>query len=261
MLLLGLEGDSQMRSVIGMVVVMIVIGVCQSPVGAGVEHCYWAMGHYVPEWSNIYFYCEPVGTEDMDGGEFEAVSDALATMTSELDRVGWWANLIYGNIDFHNTPPFPGDEDGENWIFWVNDAELWLSRYSWDQRAVIRLHAHGEEITQADIACNDWMVDYYWGDGSAVTMDVKSYLMHELGHFVGLADLNEPEYNEDVCGMQVMWYETYPNTVYKRQLQEGDRSGMWEIYQHPLELSYFEATPESAQVLLEWFETDCCFKC
>ncbi len=68
---------------------------------------------------------------------------------------------------------------------------------------------------------------YVWHtDGSSGGVDVQSIALHELGHTLGLGDLyGKPEFSED--GIQVM--HCY-NALIKRVLGNGDKTGLWILY-------------------------------
>ena len=69
-------------------------------------------------------------------------------------------------------------------------------------------------------------VDFGWSDsGAPGLMDFESIATHELGHSVGLADLDTEE-----CAEQTMYgYASYGETK-KRTLEAGDIAGVQELY-------------------------------
>ena len=67
---------------------------------------------------------------------------------------------------------------------------------------------------------------YAWKtDGSSSAIDVQSVALHELGHTLGLGDLyNKAQFSDDQD--QVMHYYT----GVKRNLGNGDKTGIWTLY-------------------------------
>lgn len=80
------------------------------------------------------------------------------------------------------------DPDGESVVFFIetlwpfDQAVIGLTTLTW---------ARGGEIVDADIALNG--LDYAWTTGdTGVQTDFESILIHEIGHFFGLAHTEEP---------------------------------------------------------------------
>jgi hypothetical protein len=69
-------------------------------------------------------------------------------------------------------------------------------------------------------------MDYIWRTDGSLGVDVQTAALHEMGHTLGLGDIyGLPQFKYDTN--QVMHYYT----GVKRTLGNGDKTGVWELYQ------------------------------
>ncbi len=80
-------------------------------------------------------------------------------------------------------------------------------------------------VSECDINLNMY---YSWANSAqSGCYDVYSIILHEFGHPLGLADLDDADlYSYDTA---VMWYSAKPNST-KRSLKADDRDGIDAIY-------------------------------
>jgi Matrixin len=107
-------------------------------------------------------------------------------------------------------------QDGHNDVFWTPSLPGGVP-------AQTRLYYNDDQtqIVEWDMALND---AYDWGDGSGGTYDVRSTVLHELGHALGLADL----YGSDQA--KVMFGVPLAAGSVKRSLSADDVAGAQWIY-------------------------------
>ena len=80
------------------------------------------------------------------------------------------------------------------------------------------------ELVEWDMIFDD--VDFDWSaSGEAGKMDFENIATHELGHAVGLGDL----YNDE-CSEQTMYGWSTEGDISKRDLADGDISGIQALY-------------------------------
>ncbi len=119
------------------------------------------------------------------------------------------------------------DPDDLNEVYWadvVYDGAIGVT-IIW---GIFRGAPHMRELVEWDQVYDD--VDFDWsedctGGGCTSKMDFENIATHELGHSVGSGDLYE-----SVCSEQTMYgYAGYGETN-KRTLEDGDRTGIFELY-------------------------------
>jgi Ser-Thr-rich glycosyl-phosphatidyl-inositol-anchored membrane family/Matrixin len=109
-------------------------------------------------------------------------------------------------------------KDGENSIIWVNydTGSIATTTTYWNM-------ADFNEIIENDLEFNDLTLD--WGtDGPLTGMDVQTIATHELGHFLGFADMYGTADNAKIMN----GYGT--KGIIKRKLTKDDISGIKGIY-------------------------------
>ncbi|MEM7678027.1 MAG: matrixin family metalloprotease, partial [Myxococcota bacterium] len=140
----------------------------------------------------VPYLISPAGTDDVsDGSDLVAVRQAFSTWQAvscaylTFEEQAWSGQSVVQN-------------DGVNRIFWVEESTNWPAQagtlaltytfYSLDG---------GGTITDADMILNG--VNWRWttdaaqvGQGSPAQVDVETVLLHEAGHFFGLAHSQDP---------------------------------------------------------------------
>jgi hypothetical protein len=94
---------------------------------------------------------------------------------------------------------------------------------------IFRGPPHGRELVEWDQVYDD--VDFDWSEDCSTPddcpgkMDFWNIAMHELGHTVGAGDLYE-----NLCSEQTMYGYAGYGEINKRTLENGDITGIWELY-------------------------------
>jgi hypothetical protein len=143
-------------------------------------------------------------------GELAAVQAAANTWNNAEANFG----LIYGGLSEKTSV----SKDGENSIIWVNydTGSIATTTTYWNKIDI-------NKIIETDIEFNDFIQD--WGtDGSLTRMDVQTIATHELGHFLGFADV----YGSADKVKIMNGYGIEGNL--KRKLTKDDISGIRGIY-------------------------------
>lgn len=143
-------------------------------------------------------------------GELAAVKAAANMWNSAGANFGF----KYGGLSKKTSV----SKDGENSIIWVNynTGSIATTTTYWDKTDF-------DKIIESDMELNDLTLD--WGtDGSLTRMDVQTIATHELGHFLGFADMYGTADN-----VKIMNGYGAEGKI-KRKLTKDDISGIRGIY-------------------------------
>jgi len=140
-----------------------------------------------------------------------AVVTAITTSADTWDSQTSFQVFSYQGI----TSKQAGRYDGYNVVAW--------GAYRAGVIAVTYIWYSGSRILETDTRMNTY---YRWSlSGEAGKMDVQNIMVHELGHWAGLADL----YSDADYWLTMYGYSTYGET-YKRDLGLGDIDGLKAVY-------------------------------
>ena len=109
-----------------------------------------------------------------------AIQEAMNSWNRSLGRP---ILSIGGIVDGDGNP----GRDGVSVIYWMQG---WDSDRR-DEQARTTIYWVGAQIREADIRVNDRDFDYSVGVLTASTVDLKSLILHELGHVLGLAHTHD----------------------------------------------------------------------
>ena len=135
--------------------------------------------HWEDALISIPYFIDRRGCGDIsDGSDIAAIQSAFQT----------WENVASGRIAFQFAGLIErGDVNpGANVVMWVKEEWPYDSRYV----AKTRLYYDKAEgrILKAEVVLNGR--DYRWStNGEAGTLDVQNVATHEVGHFIGLGDI------------------------------------------------------------------------
>jgi len=79
------------------------------------------------------------------------------------------------------------------------------------------------ELVEWDMLLDE--TDFAWGIGAADKMDLQNIVTHELGHSAGMGDLYESK-----CNQQTMFGYSTEGETSKRDLADGDITGITKLY-------------------------------
>ena len=168
----------------------------------------------------VKYSINQAGTSDVSGdGEFTSVQNAFNTWTKPActglkftyagktaDRVQWG--------------------DGKNTVEWVENKDEWPAEAGSNAIAITlpQLMMNGR-FYEADLQFNG--VNFSWStSGTYGKMDVETIAVHEIGHFLGLADL----YDNNSCYSIKAVMCGYNNGETKRSLVQDDINGVCFLY-------------------------------
>ena len=182
--------------------------------------CYEALGRSV-KWENlpIKYFINPA---NLDNLSTEFITDAISSGTEEWNLHA--KDTLFG--DYSIDPRATLDiniPDGKNEI---------VFGYYPEKEAIAITMVWGyfsgppstRKIIEFDILFN---ITFIWGDGTkdSKRMDLQNIATHELGHAIGLADLYEMS-----CSEETMYGYSVEGETKKRNLNEGDITGLQKIY-------------------------------
>lgn len=174
-------------------------------------------GQGIPlHWENrllpIPYYIDRRGCGDIsDGSDIAAIQSAFQT----------WENVASGRIAFQFAGLVENGsvDTGSNVVVWIKEEWPYDSRYV----AKTRLYYDREEgrILKVEVALNGR--DYRWStNGEAGTLDVQNVATHEVGHFIGLGDVQTTG--------QTMFEYILLDEKSKRSLTDDDIDGVRTAY-------------------------------
>ena len=180
------------------------------------------------KWKNkdlpVAYYIDPAGS----GLDLDSVTSAIFASAEEWDS--WTRSELFSD-DYEVITDGSWDDtveelDGRNELVFGNypDPDVIAVCIVW---GYFREASGKGQIVEFDIMFD---TDFTWGDATdatldATVMDLQNIATHELGHGVGLADLDE-----DAAKEQTMYgYSGYGETK-KRTLEDGDIAGIQKLY-------------------------------
>lgn len=192
-------------------------------------------GYGLPlHWANtllpIPYYIDRRGCGDIsDGSDIAAIQSAFQT----------WENVASGRIAFQFAGLVENGsvDTGSNVVMWVKEEWPYDSRYV----AKTRLYYDRTEgrILKVEVALNGR--DYRWStDGEAGTLDVQNVATHEVGHFIGLGDVQTTG--------QTMFEYILLDEKSKRSLADDDVDGVRTAY---------PSVSQDEQLTLKSYPIDC----
>lgn len=167
-------------------------------------------------WANtllpIPYYIDRRGCGDIsDGSDVAAIQSAFQT----------WENVSSGRIAFQfaGLVESGSGDAGSNVVIWIKEEWPYDPRYV----AKTRLYYDREDgrILKVEVALNGR--DYRWStNGEAGTLDVQNAATHEVGHFIGLGDVQTTG--------QTMFEYVLLDEQSKRSLTDDDIDGVRTAY-------------------------------
>jgi len=163
-----------------------------------------------------------IDPDNPDGLTEKFVTNAMFLGAEELDN-HTSADLFGGYEVDYNSSWDRDAPDGRN--------ELLFGDYQQDGVIAVTItwgyfrgKPSARRIVEFDILFD---TDFDWGDATVnpTVMDLQNIATHELGHGVGLADLYDT-----VCAEETMYGYSNDGDIKKRDLNEGDITGIQELY-------------------------------
>lgn len=168
--------------------------------------------HWEDALISIPYFIDRRGCGDIfDGSEIAAIQSAFQT----------WEHVASGRIEFQFAGLIEsGDVDpGASVVMWIKEEWPYDSRYV----AKTRLYYDRAEgrILKVEVVLNGR--DYRWStNGEVGTLDVQNAATHEVGHFIGLGDVQSTG--------QTMFEYIVPGEKTKRYLADDDVEGVRAAY-------------------------------
>jgi hypothetical protein len=167
--------------------------------------------HWGDTLTAIPYYIDRRGCGDIsDGSDIEAIQSAFQT----------WEHVASGKIEFQFAGLVERGEvnPGTGVVMWIKEEWPYDSRYV----AMTRVHPRADgRILKVEVWLNGR--DYRWStNGEAGTLDVQNVATHEVGHFIGLGDVQSTG--------QTMFEYIVPGEKTKRYLTDDDVEGVRAAY-------------------------------
>ncbi len=152
-------------------------------------------------------------------------SDPIRPAVEEWDY--WTGSEVFGSYDYDDYASWDADApDGRNELVFGNYPEHGVIAVTviW---GYFSGPPSGRKIVEFDILFD---TDYVWGDVDldSSVMDIQNIATHEIGHGLGLADLYET-----ACSTETMYGYSQEGEIKKRDLNDGDKTGIQELYGAP----------------------------
>lgn len=178
----------------------------------------------IVKWKNlpIQYYLDPDGVDDIsDGSDIEAMYDSFKD----------WEEIKCSDLSFKdmgvttNTDilPIGGYTNGKNELVFIEDSKWKHGKYVLGITAPI--YYYDGKIIEADIAFNGYLMQ--WSTkGDIYKADVKSVVIHEIGHLFGLGHVlgGYNPYNPPTMA------PTADPFLQSRTLEEDDKKGACFLY-------------------------------
>ncbi len=157
----------------------------------------WGFAAQGPRWSNsaqvpVPYMVAPAGSDD--------VAEAVLLVERAFGR---WQDVSCAYLTFERQPWSGAEEvanDGVNRVFWVEDEQAWRDFLGQADTLALTFtfsSVDEPEILDADMILNgaDWRWTSDAGDvdrSPPGPIDVETVVLHEVGHFFGLAHSDDP---------------------------------------------------------------------
>lgn len=152
-------------------------------------------------------------------------SDPIRLAVEEWDY--WTGSDLFGSYYFDEAASWDADApDGRNELVFGDYPENGVIAVT-----VIWGYFSGppsaRNIVEFDILFD---TDFIWGDVDlhSSVMDIQNIATHEIGHGLGLADLYET-----ACSAETMYGYSEEGEIKKRDLNDGDKTGIQKLYGAP----------------------------
>lgn len=146
--------------------------------------------HWPTDVCNIPYYIDPSGLDEIEGDQ--EILEVRRAM-KEWGDIG--CSDFYPSFISMNPDAFIGAEEGQfqNNVVFVPDS--WAYEPTYVMLTLITFEVENGMIRDVDIAVNGQMYDFALCDtpGSENLVDYRFAILHEAGHFGGLAHSQEPE--------------------------------------------------------------------
>lgn len=172
----------------------------------------------------IHYYLDADGTKDVDvkdGSDIAAVEESFRDWQDvSCSRLRF---VRMGETTDSGILPVTGKANGRNELMWIEDSQWKFGKYP--SAVTVPLYSKDGKIVEVDIGFNG--LHRQWSTtGQGSKSDVKSVVIHEIGHMIGLQHVLEG-YSQWNPPTMVPYAD--PN-LKSRTLEEDDRKGVCFLY-------------------------------